>query len=193
MTTSRMEGAPRLHLETVEQWRAWLEENGAVSDGVWLVSWKAATGRPRVEYEDAVLEALCVGWIDGQAARLDDERSMQWYAPRSPASTWAATNKARVARLTAEGRMRPAGQRLVDLAKANGMWTVLDGPEAGVEPPELSAALDAVPAARAAWDGFPPSSRKMGLTAIAMARKPETKAARIARIVADAAEGRRPA
>lgn len=192
MTTNKMDAAPRVHLETVEQWRAWLEENGETADGVWLVTWKTATGRPRVGYEDAVLEALCVGWIDGQAQQLDDERSMQWYAPRSPRSTWAATNKERVAQLTAEGRMRPAGRRLVDLAKANGMWTVLDGPEAGIEPPELTAALDAVPAARSAWDAFPASARKMALAAIAMAKRPETKASRIARIVADAAEGRRP-
>ncbi len=189
----KMDAAPRVHVESAEEWRAWLEEHGETADGVWLVTWQATTGRPRVAYEDAVLEALCVGWIDGQAQRLDDERSMQWYAPRSPGSTWAATNKARVAQLTAEGRMRPAGQRLVDMAKANGMWTVLDGPEAGIEPSELTAALDAVPAARAAWDAFPPSARKMGLTAIAMAKKPETKTSRISRIVADAAEGRRPA
>ncbi|GAA1996438.1 YdeI/OmpD-associated family protein [Microbacterium ulmi] len=72
------------------------------------------------------------------------------------------------------------------------MWEVLDGPEAGIEPPELAAALDADPLARANWDAFPPSAKKVGLTAVAMARRPETKASRIARIVADAAQGRRP-
>src|SRR5690606_42150010 len=136
---------------------------------------------------------LCFGWIDGPVRTFDDGTVGQWFSPRRPTSGWAATNKARIAELEAAGMLAPAGIRAIEVAKANGSWTVLDGPEAGIEPPELTAALDAVPAARAAWDGFPPSSRKMGLTAIAMARKPETKAARVARIVADAAEGRRTA
>jgi len=188
----KMDTAPRVPVESVAQWREWLEEHAATGDGAWLVLWRPATGRPRIDYEEAVLEALCVGWIDGQSKPLDDERSMLWFAPRSPASAWAATNKARIARLAAEGRLRPEGQRLVDLARENGMWSVLDGPDAGIEPPALTAALDADPAARANWDAFPPSARKIALTAIAMARKDETKAARIARIVADAAAGRRP-
>lgn len=189
----KMDDAERLPVETVGQWRAWLEGNAASCEGVWMVLWRPATGRSRISYDDAILEALCFGWIDGQAKPLDDERSMLWFAPRSAASAWAATNKARVAKLEAEGRMRPEGRRLIDLAKANGMWTVLDGPEAGVEPPELTASLDAVPAARAEWDSWTPGLRKVALTAIAMAKRPETKAARIARIVADAAAGKRPA
>ena len=118
---------------------------------------------------------------------------MLWFAPRSPSSAWAATNKARVAKLEAEGRMRPEGRRLIDLARANGMWTVLDGAEAGVEPPELTAALDAEPAARREWDSWTPGVRKVALTAIALAKRPQTRTARIARIVADAAVGKRPA
>lgn len=89
--------------------------------------------------------------------------------------------------------MRPEGRRLIDLAKENGLWTVLDGAEAGIEPPELAAALDAVPAARAEWDGWTPGLRKAALTAIALAKRPETRTARIAKTVADAAAGKRPA
>ncbi len=188
-----MDAAQRVPIETVGQWRAWLEANADSCDGVWMVLWRPTTGRSRITYDDAILEALCFGWIDGQAKPLDDERSMLWFAPRSPSSAWAATNKARVERLVAEGRMRPEGQRLIDLARANGMWTLLDGPEAGVEAPELTAALNAVPQARTAWDSWPPGVRKAALTAIAMARRPETRAARIERIVRDAAAGRRPA
>jgi len=81
---------------------------------------------------------------------------------------------------------------VIGAAKADGSWTMLDGPEAGLEPDDLAAALDAVPAARAAWDGFPKSTKKLGLTLIATAKRPETRAARIAKIVANAAEGRRP-
>lgn len=189
----KMDDAERVPIESVDQWRGWLAANGATCDGVWMVLWRPATGLSRISYDDAILEALCFGWIDGQSRPLDDDRSMLWFAPRSPASAWAATNKARVEKLEAEGRMRPEGRRLIDLAKANGMWTVLDGPEAGLEPPELTAALDTVPAARAEWDGWTPGLRKVALTAIALAKRPETRAARIAKTVADAAAGKRPA
>ncbi len=187
-----MEAAQRVPIETVGEWRSWLQANAARSDGVWMVLWRPTTGRSRITYDDAILEALCFGWIDGQAKPLDGERSMLWFAPRSPTSAWAATNKVRVERLQAEGRMRPEGRLLIELAKANGMWTVLDGPEAGIEPAELTAALDAVPAARTEWDSWTPGARKVALTAIAMAKRPETRAARIARIVADATVGKRP-
>jgi uncharacterized protein YdeI (YjbR/CyaY-like superfamily) len=88
--------------------------------------------------------------------------------------------------------LAPAGIRAIEVAKANGSWTVLDNAEALREPDDLAAALDAVPAARAGWDGFPPSARKLGITSVDTARRPETRAARIAKIVADAAEGKRP-
>ncbi|NKF30705.1 hypothetical protein HER21_30045, partial [Pseudomonas sp. BGM005] len=94
--------------------------------------------------------------------------------------------------LETAGLLAPAGIRVLDAAKADGSWTMLDGPEAGIEPPELTAALDAVPAARSAWDAFPKSVKKFGLTHIATAKRAETRAARIAKIVADAAEGKRP-
>ena len=173
-------------------WRAWLADNHATSKGAWLVRARPGSGLTVVEYEDAILQALCFGWIDGPVRSFDEATGGLWFAPRRASSGWAATNKARVARLEAEGLLAAAGIRAIEVAKANGSWTVLDGPEALLEPPELTAALEAVPAARAAWDAFPPSARKMGLTTIAMAKRPETRAARIAKLVADAAEGRRP-
>jgi uncharacterized protein YdeI (YjbR/CyaY-like superfamily) len=88
--------------------------------------------------------------------------------------------------------MTEAGIRAVELAKANGSWTVLDNAEALREPYDLAAALDADPAARAAWDGFPPAARKFGISTVDMARRPETRAARIAKVVADSAAGKRP-
>lgn len=172
-------------------WRAWLEEHHERAAGVWLLSvrGRASTG---VGYEDAVRQALCFGWIDGPVRTFDDETNGQWFSPRRPGSGWAATNKARIAELEAAGLLAPAGIRALEVAKANGSWTVLDGPEAGIEPEELTAALDAVPEARAHWDAFPKSVKKFGLTQIAMAKRPETKAARIAKLVADATEGKRP-
>ncbi|WP_424937038.1 MULTISPECIES: YdeI/OmpD-associated family protein [Bacteria] len=186
-----LDDGERIAAADAAAWRAWLEDNHAATSGVWLLSVRgnASTG---VGYEDAVRQALCFGWIDGPVRTFDDRTVGQWFSPRRPGSGWAATNKARVAELEAAGLLAPAGVRAIEAAKANGTWTVLDGPEAGIEPADLTEALDADPAARAAWDTFPPSARKLGLTNIAMARRPETRAKRIATIVANAAEGRRP-
>lgn len=173
-------------------WRAWLEANHEVSKGAWLVRPRPGSGLELVGYEDAILHALCFGWVDGPVRSFDQATGGLWFAPRRPSSGWAATNKARLVRLEAEGLMKAAGIRAVELAKANGSWTVLDNAEALREPDDFAAALDAVPDARAAWDAFPPSTRKLGITNIDTARRAETRAARIARIVADAAEGKRP-
>jgi uncharacterized protein YdeI (YjbR/CyaY-like superfamily) len=173
-------------------WRAWLELNHATSTGAWLVRPRPRSGLVLIEYEDAILQALCFGWIDGPVRTFDETTSGLWFAPRRPSSGWAATNKARIALLEQNGMLAPAGIRAIEVAKANGSWTVLDNAEALREPDDLAAALDAVPAARAGWDGFPPSARKLGITSVDTARRPETRAARIAKIVADAAEGKRP-
>ncbi|PWD50736.1 hypothetical protein C8046_08845 [Serinibacter arcticus] len=173
-------------------WRAWLAANHATSRGAWLLQPRSGNDDAHVSYEDAVRQALCFGWIDGPKKAFDERETGQWFSPRRPASGWAATNKARLAELEAAGLIEEAGRRAIEAAKANGSWTVLDRAEALVEPPDLTAALDAVPAARAAWDGFPPSARKMGIASVDTARRPETRAARIATVVAGAAEGRRP-
>lgn len=173
-------------------WRAWLELNHATSAGAWLVRPRPGSALVLIEYEDAILEALCFGWIDGPVRTFDESTGGLWFAPRRATSGWAATNKARVALLEENGMLAPAGIRAIEVAKANGSWSVLDNAEALREPDDLAAALDAVPAARTGWDGFPPSSRKLGITSVDTARRPETRAARIAKIVADAAEGRRP-
>lgn len=187
-----LDDGERIEAQDAATWRAWLEENHATSKGAWLVRPRAGSGLELVTYEDAIRQALCFGWIDGPVRSFDEQRGGLWFAPRRPASGWAATNKARLVELEAAGLMREAGVRAVELAQANGSWTILDNAEAGIEPDDLAAALDADAAARAGWDSFPPSSRKMGITAVDAARRPETRAARIAKIVADAAEGKRP-
>ncbi|WEK61142.1 MAG: YdeI/OmpD-associated family protein [Candidatus Microbacterium colombiense] len=181
----------RVRAADAATWRAWLEHHHERPSGVWLLSvrGKDAGG---VGYEDAVRQALCFGWIDGPVRTFDDQTVGQWFSPRRASSGWAATNKARIADLEATGQLAAAGIRALDVAKANGAWEMLDGPEAGIEPPALTAALDASPAARVNWDAFPQSVKKLGLTHIAMAKREATRDARIAKIVADAAEGRRP-
>lgn len=173
-------------------WRAWLVANHRDSKGAWLVRARPGSGLVFIEYEDAILQALCFGWIDGPVRSFDESRGGLWFAPRRASSGWAATNKARVERLEASGEMTEAGRRAIEVAKANGAWTVLDNAEALREPDDFAAALDAEPAARAAWNAFPPSARKLGISGVDMARRAETRAARIAKLVADAAEGRRP-
>lgn len=187
-----LDDGERVFAPDAATWRAWLDAHHATSSGAWLLRGRPGFTDRHVDYEDAILQALCFGWIDGPVRTFDDELGGLWFAPRRPNSGWAATNKARLARLEAEGLLMPAGLRVIEVAKANGSWTVLDGPEAGIEPPEFTAALDAAPAARANWDAFPASVKKLGLTLIATAKRPETRAARIAKIVADAAEGKRP-
>jgi len=171
--------APQVHAETREAWRDWLAAHHGTATGAWLVSWKKATGRPAVGYDAAVEEALCVGWVDSTARRLDDERSMLYVAPRKPRSGWSRPNKERVARLTAAGRMRPAGQAVVEAAQADGSWSLLDDVENLVVPDDLRAALDALDGAADHWEAFPRSARRGILEWIVQAKRPETRAKRV--------------
>jgi uncharacterized protein YdeI (YjbR/CyaY-like superfamily) len=136
-------------------------------------------------------EALCFGWVDGQGGHVDEERSKLYFAPRRRGSVWAATNKARVERLAAAGLMTAAGWAAIERAKADGSWIVLDGPERLEVPADLRAALDGTPPAAEHWSAFPPSTRKQILGWIATAKRPETRAARIAETVQHAARGER--
>lgn len=182
---------PIYHPPHLAAWRAWLAVNHDVARGVWVASWRAASGREPVAYEHLVEEALCFGWIDSTANVLDEERNLQLMTPRKPSSSWTRLNRQRVEALEAEGRMTDAGRRAVEAAKANGWWTIYDPVEDLVEPDDLAAALDAAPTARTAWDGFPPSARKQMLWWVISAVKPDTRAARIATVVDEAAAGRR--
>jgi uncharacterized protein YdeI (YjbR/CyaY-like superfamily) len=180
-----------VHAETRAQWRAWLEAHHATSTGVWLVSWRSVTGRPSVPYPEAVEEALCFGWVDSKGNKLDDERTKLWMSPRKPRSGWARTNKERVARLEASGLMTPAGRRTIETAKLNGSWTLLDDVENLVVPDDLAAAFDRFPGAREQWDAFPKSARRAILGWIVHARRPETRARRIAESAECASRGER--
>jgi uncharacterized protein YdeI (YjbR/CyaY-like superfamily) len=145
-----------------------------------LVSYKQSTGKASFTYAESVEEALCFGWIDGQTRTLDEERGMQWFAPRRPGSVWAKSNKARVERLIAEGRMTPAGLAKIEAAQADGSWTLLDSVDRLEVPDDLAAAFDAYPDARAHFDAFPRSAKHMILGWIVTAKRPETRAKRIA-------------
>ena len=187
-----VEDHERVHPETRAEWRRWLAANHASSPGVWLVSWKKATGKPAVGYDAAVEEALCFGWIDSLAKAVDEGRSRQLYTPRRPRSGWSQSNKDRIERLTAAGAMEPAGLAAVEAAKANGSWSKLDRAAARAMPDDLAAALAARPQASAGWDAYPPFVRRGSLAWVEDAKRPETRARRIAEIAAAAEAGRRP-
>jgi uncharacterized protein YdeI (YjbR/CyaY-like superfamily) len=184
-------GYPIFHPQTRKSWRAWLTQHHETTRGVWVASWRRETGRPVVPYPEMVEEALCFGWIDSMADTLDEQRRLQLYTPRKPRSTWTRLNRERVAQLEAQGRMVDAGRRAVEVARANGWWTIYDRVEDLREPDELAAALDAAPRARREWDAFPPSARKMMLWWVISAAKPETRAQRISAIVEAAEQGKR--
>lgn len=173
------------------EWRAWLEQNHGRAQGVWLITYKKATGRPRVEYDEAVEEALCFGWIDSKPNRLDDERSMLWFAPRKPGTGWSRPNKERVERMLAAGLMAEAGRAKIEAAKADGSWAALDAIEALEVPPDLATALAAYPSAAGHFEAFPRSVKRGILEWISTAKTPETRAKRIAETAQLAEENRR--
>ena len=182
---------PEIHVETRAQWREWLVQHHAEYGGVWAVTWRKSTGRAAPSYDALVEEALCVGWVDSVQRAIDEERTALRFSRRKRGSGWARTNKERVARLSAAGLMLPAGIAAVEAAKADGSWSLLDEVERGVVPDDLAAALDARPPARAEFDGFPPSVRRGILEWIVQARRPETRARRIAETAELAQRGER--
>lgn len=184
-------GYPIYHAESRAQWRAWIHTHHASAPGVWLCSWRAVTGLPVCPYPEAVEEAICFGWIDSTVTILDDDRALQLFTRRKPKSTWTRLNRRRVADMEAAGLMTDAGRRSIQIAQANGYWTIYEQVEDLIEPPELAAALDTQPEARSNWDRFPPSARKNMLWWVISAMKPETRTARIDRVVEQAALNQR--
>ncbi|WP_129339454.1 YdeI/OmpD-associated family protein, partial [Cellulomonas endophytica] len=148
-----MADLPELLLPDVAAWHAWLVAHEGTHGGVWLVLAKKGVTEPTsLTYAQALDEALCGGWIDGQLQRVDDRTHRQRFTPRRPRSLWSARNVGYVARLTAEGRMRPRGLAEVAAAQADGRWEVAyAGPRTAQVPPELAVALASSPAATAAF------------------------------------------
>lgn len=162
-----------------EDLRAWLKANHTRSQSIWLITWKAAHPGRHVPYDAVVEEALAFGWVDSLPRKLDADRSMLRLSPRKPGSAWSAANKARIAKLEAEGRLAPSGRAKVEAAKRDGSWAFLDDVEALIAPDDLDAALAASPPACAQWDGFPRSVRRGVLEWIKQAKTAPTRAKRI--------------
>lgn len=182
----------RVTAEVPEQWREWLANNHDTAASVWLVYYKKASGRASIVWSQAVDEALCFGWIDSKVTPIDGDLYEQYFTRRKPNSVWSQINKAKIERLAEQGKMTPAGVDAVELGKANGSWTVLDEGSADELSPDVAAAFAAHPGSEQTWEGFPPGFKRLMIEWIAMAKRPETRAKRIAELAEQAALGRRP-
>jgi len=182
---------PVVFFASPAEMEAWLGAHGESSDGIWVKFAKKDSGIRSVVYAEAVEIALCHGWIDGQARRLDDRHYLQRFTPRRPRSTWSMINRDKAERLIAEGRMRPAGLREVERARDDGRWDeAYDSPTSATVPDDFQQALDAEPQARAFFESLGATKRYSFLYRIADAKRPETRAKRIAQYVELLREGR---
>jgi uncharacterized protein YdeI (YjbR/CyaY-like superfamily) len=171
--------------ESDAAWESWLEANHATADEVWVKIAKKGTGIPTVAYPEVLDTALCFGWIDGQRKPLDDKYFLQRFTPRRARSRWSKINRDKVQALTAAGRMRPAGLAEVERAKADGRWdAAYAGQRAMTVPDDLQRELDARPQAAAFFATLSSQNRYAILYRLQDAKRPETRARRLAKFVA---------
>jgi uncharacterized protein YdeI (YjbR/CyaY-like superfamily) len=178
--------SPELIVSDAAAWRAWLTKHHADPAGVWLVLAKKGTEEPTsLTYDQALEEALCHGWIDGQARRRDEATYRQRFTPRRRRSSWSKRNTGIAERLQAEGRMHPAGVAEVERARDDGRWdAAYAGPKSIEVPPDLAEALAAEPRAQAMFEGLTSQNRYAVLYRIATAKRADTRARRIEEFVA---------
>jgi uncharacterized protein YdeI (YjbR/CyaY-like superfamily) len=189
------EELPELLVSDAESWRRWLSQAGGGGDddgrGVWLVLAKKGVTEPTaLSYDQALEEALCHGWIDGQVGRRDERTYRQRFTPRRPRSRWSERNVGLVGRLTEEGRMRPGGLEAVRSAQEDGRWEAAYAAQSQIEVPEdLAAALEAQPRAKAMFAILTSQNRYAVLYRVHDAKRADTRARRIEQFVAMLARG----
>jgi uncharacterized protein YdeI (YjbR/CyaY-like superfamily) len=179
-----------IHFATPQDWSDWLAAHYASRTEVWLKMYRKSTGIPSIDWKQAVVEALCWGWIDGQSKPIDQTCWRQRFTPRRPRSTWSQINVAHVERLLAEGRMQPSGLVHVAAAKADGRWEAAYSGGKGADlPPEFRAAIAANPAAAAGLAALDSKNRYAIYHRLTVVKRPETRARKIAEYVALLAGG----
>ncbi|HAA28290.1 MAG TPA: hypothetical protein DCE56_12160 [Cyanobacteria bacterium UBA8553] len=188
---------PNNQLETFQakdrkEWREWLKKNHHTSLGVWLIYYKVKSGKPSVQYSEAVKEALCFGWIDSKVKSLDAERYMQIFTPRKRKSVWSKLNKQYIEELIEQGLMTEAGLVKIEAAKQDGSWNTLDAIEELIIPVDLKQALEANETAKRYFEAFSKSSKKNILFWIESAKRPETRLKRIEQTISSAAQNKNP-
>ena len=167
------------HALTIKDWHKWLEANYRKSSGVWLITYKKHTGKPRIEYEEAVEEALCFGWIDSKTRKMDDEKGMLWFSPRKPKSGWSRSNKERIEKLQNENRLTEYALELVEAAKKDGSWNKLDDVYNLVIPSDLEKEFSKYERARSNFENFPVSVKRGILGWIIQAKTEKTRKKRL--------------
>jgi uncharacterized protein YdeI (YjbR/CyaY-like superfamily) len=183
---------PIIPFASREAWEVWLEEEHAASEGLWLKIAKRGSGIETVTFVEALDVALCYGWIDSQRAGFDGRYFLQRFTSRKPRSKWSQVNREKVAKLIEAGRMKPAGLREVERAKADGRWDAAYEPQStATVPDDLCAELEKNVVAREFFETLNSTNRYAILHRIQDARKPETRARRIAKYVAMLAEGKK--
>jgi uncharacterized protein YdeI (YjbR/CyaY-like superfamily) len=179
------DGLPKIAFASHAEWDGWLEANHAVCRGVWIEMAKKDTGIESVRHPEALESALCFGWIDGRREALDERYFLQRYTPRRPRSKWSRINREKAEQLIAEGRMRPAGFAEIQRAKADGRWeAAYEGQKKSTVPDDLQRELDARPSAKAFFTELSSQNRYAILYRLQDAKKPETRARRLAQFVA---------
>jgi len=179
------DGPPTLAFPSAAAWERWLEDNNDARDGAWLKLAKKGTGIDSVRYPEVLESALCFGWIDGRREALDERYFLQRFTPRRPRSRWSRINRDTAKRLLAEGRMRAPGLAEVERAKADGRWAAAyGGQRSSTVPPDLQRELDARPKAKAFFAGLSSQNRYAILYRLQDAKRPETRARRLAKFVA---------
>ena len=184
-------GRPLIAFAQQADFEDWLEKNQGTTSGIWLMIAKKHSGIASVSYQEAVDSAICYGWIDGQKRAYDDSYFLQGFTPRRARSVWSKVNLERVDRLIKDGRMRPAGLREVEAAKADGRWESAYHPSSTSEvPSDLQAAIDANPAAKAFFPTISKANRYGLIYRVNDAKRPETRQRRIEQFVQMLAEHR---
>lgn len=179
------DGLPKLPFASAAEWERWLEDNHAEAGGVWIEMAKKGTGIESVRYPEVLEGALSFGWIDGRREALDERYFLQRYTPRRPRSRWSRINRDTAERLIAEGRMRPAGLAEVERARADGRWdAAYEGQRRMTVPDDLQRELDARPEAKAFFAQLSSQNRYAILYRLHEAKRPETRARRLATFVA---------
>jgi uncharacterized protein YdeI (YjbR/CyaY-like superfamily) len=182
-----------LYITDRKEWRTWLRKNHRKKKEIWLIYYKRHTGKARIPYDDAVEEALCFGWIDSTVKRIDDERYTQKYTPRNPKSIWSESNIKRANKMIKARKMTKIGRELFEHAIKTGQQSSRSKivPKKLLVPADLKKALARNKKARENFSNFAPSYRKMYIFWILNAKRKETRARRIKRVVKLSAENKK--
>ncbi|MBC7934698.1 MAG: YdeI/OmpD-associated family protein [Rhizobacter sp.] len=166
-----------------QEWRDWLQDYHDKKQSVWLIYYKKKSNMPTVIYSEAVDEALCFGWIDSKSKPLDEHKFMQFFSKRKTNSVWSKVNKEKIERLTKEGLMTKAGYEIIETAKQNGSWSILDKAEALIIPTDLENEFKKRPNAKEYFSSLSRSDKRNILQWLVLAKRQETREKRITEIV----------